>query len=121
MKKGQTLVILLVFVTAAIIVTSAAVAMLVGNTTQITGLELGNQALLLAETGAENALIKLLRDPAYAGETLTVGQDQVTIEVTGSNPYTIVADGSSGNFRRSVTVTAQYVAGVLTVNSWEEN
>jgi hypothetical protein len=120
MKKGQTLVVLLVFVTVAIITTTTAVAMLIGNSTRISGMEQGGQALLIAESGAENALLKLLRNPGYSGETLTVGSDQGTITVTGSNPYTIVSVGNSGNFQRTVRVVAQYVAGVLTVNLWQE-
>lgn len=118
-KKGQTLVILLVFMAMAITITTAAVVVIIVNSQTGSKWEQGESALVIAESGAENALIRLLRDPSYTGETLTVGAGTATIVVTGVNP-TVDVTGTVGNFSRRVRVMGSYSGGVLTVSSWRE-
>ena len=120
MKRGQSLVILLVFIAIAITVTSAAVVMMIVGSTAASKYEQGQTAYATAESGAENALLRLLRDPNYAGETLTIGSDTATITVTGTNPKTVTSTGVSGGFTRQVQVVAGYTNGILTVTSWSE-
>ncbi len=120
MKSGQTLVFLLVFVAMAVTVTSAAVVLMINNSQSSATFEQGLVAYDIAEGGAENAVLRLLRDPTYTGETLTIGTGQATITVTGTGPYTIVSKGVSGNFLRQVQVTVNYVSGILTASSWQE-
>lgn len=119
-QEGQTLVTVLIFVIIAITLTTGAIALTVANSQTASGFDRGNQAFYVAESGAENGVLRLLRDPGYTGETLAIGQDTATIGVTGTNPYTIVATGRSGNFVRKVQVVVDYSGGVLTVNSWKE-
>ncbi|MBI3443434.1 hypothetical protein HY008_02090 [Candidatus Woesebacteria bacterium] len=120
MMKGQTLVILLFFMAAAIIITSAAVVIIVVNSLSGSRLQEGVVTYEIAESGAENALIRLLRDPSYAGETLTIGSGNVTISVTGVNLKTITSIGVLGNFTRTVEVRVTENQGFLTINSWKE-
>lgn len=104
----------------AIIVTTAAVMVVISNSQASSKLEQSLMAYATAEAGAENALLRLLRDPAYAGETLTIGAGTATISATGSNPKVILSQGSYNNFLRQVQVTASYLNGILTVTSWQE-
>ena len=120
MKKGQTLVLLLVFIAIAITITSAAVVMIINSTQASSSFEQSILAYQLAESGAENAILRLLRDPTYTQETLTIGDGTATIEVTGSDPKTIQSTGRLGDFARTVVVTAQDMDGILTVVSWQE-
>ncbi|TSC88141.1 MAG: Uncharacterized protein G01um101416_164 [Microgenomates group bacterium Gr01-1014_16] len=120
MKPGQTLIFLLVFITMAITVTTAATLIIISNSQAASKLEQSLTAYAVAESGAENALLRLLRDPAYAGETLTIGGGIATISATGSNPKVILSKGAYRNFLRQVQVTANYVSGILTVTSWQE-
>lgn len=121
MKSAQALVMLLVFMAVAITITSAAVVIVAINSQTATSAEQSFAAYQMAEGGAENALIRLLRDPAYTGETLTSPQGGTTIiTVTGTNPKTIVATAAVGNFLRKIQVTATDDAGVLTVTGWAE-
>lgn len=120
MKPGQALVTLLVFIAVAVIITSAATALIIINSQTSLSLNLGQEAYQVAESGIENALLRLLRDPAYAGETLTVGQGTATIIVTGANPYTLTSTGIMGNFSRRLQTTAQFSSGILSVTSWQE-
>lgn len=120
MKPGQTLVLLLVFMTIAITVTTAAVVMIIVSSRSASALEQSLAAYSVAESGAENALLRILRDPSYAGETLTIGTGTATISVTGADTKTILSVGSGGDFLRQVQVTASYIGGILTVTSWQE-
>lgn len=120
-ESGQMLVALLAFMAMSITITSAATAITLVNTQTTSKFSQGQEALSLAETGAENALMRLLRDPTYTGpETLTLLNGTATISVSGSSPKTITSEGKSGEFRRRVQVTATQVNNVLTVNSWSE-
>ncbi len=118
MQKGQTLVVLLVLVAFVMVVMTSAVAVNItlSGSTLITAD--ANTATLSAESGLENGLMRILRDPSYTGEALTVGTSTVTIAVTGTNPYTISSTALSGQSRRTVTATAQFVGGVMSVTNW---
>lgn len=119
-KKGQALIVLITF--AAIASTIIASVLLVSiNINAASGkIQVGNEALDVAEAGVENALLRLLRDPSYTGETLTVGSGSATITVTGTNPKTITSLGIVGSHRRTIQAVASDSAGVLTVTSWRE-
>jgi hypothetical protein len=119
-KKGQALVMLLVFVAIGIIVTSASVVVLLVGSQSASSLEQTVGAYDLAEAGAENALIRLLRNPTYAGETLTALGGTTTITVTGTSPKVVTSVAAIGNYVRKIQVTTSEVNGVLTVVSWTE-
>lgn len=119
-KPGATLIILLVVMIVAITVTTASVMMIVGNSQGASDYEQGLMARNIAESGVENAFLRLLRDPTYSGETLTVGQGSSTITVTGGTPQVITSRGQLGNFVRSVSATVTYSAGILTISPIRE-
>ncbi len=119
-QKGQVLVTLLFFMVIAIIITSAAVVVIFINNLSGTSLQQGNLSYYVAESGIENALLRLLRDPNYPGETLTIGSGTAVISVTGVNPKIATATGTLGNFVRKIQVTANYTNNILTVTSWKE-
>lgn len=104
----------------AIIVTTASVALVVNNSRGTDKLYQGTNALDIAESGAETAMIKLLRDPNFAGETLTIGTGQAVITVTGTNPKTVLSEGTLNNFTRTVQVTVDVSSNTVTVTSWKE-
>ena len=120
LRSGQTLVVLLVFVAMAMAVVTAAVVVVVSNTQSSSRFEIGQTALGLAESGAEEAMLLLLRDPAYTGGTLTTIDGTATIGVSGSDPKTIVSSAMVGETRRKIQVVAGYTAGILTVQTWRE-
>jgi hypothetical protein len=119
MKKGQALVILLVFMTVAITISTAAAMLLVGAQKTTTSLELSTAAYGVAESGMENALMQILRNPDYAGETLTVGDGIATISATGQGSV-ITSTGRVGNYVRTIRVNAGFVENILTISSWQE-
>lgn len=119
-KLGQAMIMLISFVAIAVtVITSGLINMLI-NTTAATRTQVGDTAYSVAESGVENALIRLLRDSSYVGETLTVGTGNAVVTVTGSNPKTIISTGTYGAFKRKITVVASDSAGILSVTSWKE-
>lgn len=119
-QRGQTLVLLLILMVVAITITSAATVIALTNAQDTTKLDQGSIAYNLAESGAENALLRLLRDPNYTGEMLSIGQGTSTSTVSGAVSKTITADGRIGNFTRKVQVNISYNNNVLSINSWKE-
>ena len=105
---------------AAITVISVAVSLIFVNSTSASKFEQGVYAYSISESGAENALMRLIRNPNYSGETLLVGGGSVTITVTGTTAKTIIAEGTYKDFYRKVAVQASYAGGFLTVTSWKE-
>ena len=118
--RGQALITLLFFMAVAITITSAATIVIVVNSLSVTKFEQSMSAYYVAESGAENAMLRLLRNPIYTGETLPVGLGSAFIQVTGSDPKTITSEGTVGNFKRKIQVVAGYASGILTATSWKE-
>ena len=123
-ESGQALITLLFFTIIGVTVTSAAVVMILVNSLGGTKQQQGEVAYEIAQSGAENGIIRLLRDPTYTGETLPVGSGSAAITVSGTgtsgNPYVILSKGTIGIFVREVQVTATYQNDLLTVTGRKE-
>lgn len=119
-QVGHALAALLVFSAVAMVLLTATVAAAITSTKQVSSYDRSHEALYIAESGVENALFRLLRDPAYAGENLPVGDGIATITVSGIDPVTITSVGTVAGFERTIVVTAGYTNYVLSVDSWEE-
>ncbi len=120
-QSGQALVVLLVFITVATMVIYAATLLSVYSLTSASSSERTEVAVDVAESGMENAILRLLRDPFYAGETLTLPDGTATITVSGTTTKTIVSVGKVGNFTRSVTASVTTTNGILTLSSWTDS
>jgi hypothetical protein len=122
MKKesGQALIVLLFFMIIAITLSTTAIAVVANNSLSVTRTEENAHALEIAEAGAQNALIRLIRIPGYTGETLTVSGGSATVVVTGASTKTILSTGVNGSFTRKIKVTATFTGGILTVVGWQE-
>lgn len=119
-QKGQTLVILLTYMVIAIIVTTASIALIMNSAINTDKLYQGTTALDVAENGAENALIRMLREPGYLGEVLTTEGGSATVDVTGTNPKVITSRGTLNDFTRTIEVTVSTTNNVYVITSWKE-
>jgi hypothetical protein len=123
LQKGNSLVMLLVFAVVATTVAAAAVAVMINvsqGTSRLEGRILASQ---VAESGMENALLRLLRNPNYVGETnLQVGNGTVDITVTGdATTKTITSIGRINNYLQTVQVIVTYNDTIMTISSWKES
>lgn len=120
-NRGQALVVLLVFMAVSILITTMAVALIIINATAASDVEQGDMAMNLANSGAENALLHLVRNPLYTGtETFSLDGGTVTATVSAGNPIIITSSGTLGGFTRSASVSAHFVNTILTVLSFQE-
>lgn len=120
-KSGNVSIMLVLIIILLSTLTTAAVGLAISTTRDTTTTTLGERALTVAESGAENAILRLLRDPSYSGENnLSIGPGSATITVSGSSPIVITSTGVVGDITRVIRVQATIVSGQLTVSSWQE-
>lgn len=120
-QSGQMLIPLLIFMVIAVMIITGAIIVMGIDTTTASSLQQSSLALNNAETGAENAVLRLLRDPAYTGEVMTFPQQgSAQIAVVGTDTFIATSSGRMGNFLRKIEVHMQYDTGKLTVTSWRE-
>jgi len=121
-NKGQVLVMLVVFVSIMTAVTTMAVLLMIANSSSASKFELGMTTLEAAESGAEVALLKLLRDPVnYTGEIFTLDGISVTVNVSGETTKTVVSTAVLGDFTKKVQLVINDPANdVMTITSWKE-
>lgn len=122
LQQGSSLVMLLVFAVVATTVAAAAVAVMINVSQGTSKLEGRIMASQVAESGMENALLRLLRNPSYVGETLPVGTGTATITVTGNSlTKTIISIGRVNNYLQTVEVIVTYNDTIMTISSWKES
>jgi type II secretory pathway component PulK len=120
-SSGQALVSLLLFTVIASLIITAAAIVIVINMKSTNRLTQSNVSRTIAESGIENALLRLLRNPSYTGEVISLNGGTATVQVTGSSSaYMIKSTGINGNFIHTITVTTQTTNGILSVSSWSE-
>lgn len=120
LRSGQTLVVLLVFIAMGLAVVAASVSTVINSSVGTTQYERGQSAYLLAESGAEEGILRLLRDPSFSAGALTSVDGNATITVTGTSTKTILSTATVGTTVRTIQVVASFVNDVLTVTSWKE-
>src|SRR3989344_794613 len=77
----------------------------------------------VAEAGADNAILRILRDPnsTYGGETFTIGNGSATISVNYALPtVTINSIGTVGSFVRNIEVIGNYSNNKFSITSFKE-
>ena len=119
-QSGQTLVLLLVFVMIAIAITTAAAFVISTNSLAATNVSQGEVARQMAESGAEKALLGLVRDPNYKGESFSLNGGTVTSTVSGTLNLIIDSTATNSGYTRRVEVTATYSNNVLTPVTWKD-
>lgn len=111
---------LYVMVIGMLATTGAAYAV-ISNTQAATTYELGSRALAAAESGLENALLRLIRDPSYAGETFTIdATTTATISVSTGSGIVVTSIGAVGAAKRHMEAVIHYNGDILVVDSWKE-
>lgn len=119
-KSGQALTTLLIIMFVGLSVITSAVGLANINLTSTSGLLEANQALIIAENGAEDTLLKILRNPSYISGTLPSSDGLATISVASTSPFIFVSRGNVGQHQRSIQVTINTNDGIMTVSSWKE-
>lgn len=122
-QSGQALISLLFIAIIGITVISAAVALVYGNTQSASVTEQGTYAYYVAESGVEEGLLRLLRNPNYSGtaanQPIAVGQGSAVIQVNTTSGL-ITSIGTYNNTVRKIQAQTVYNNGMRTISSWKE-
>lgn len=125
-KTGQAMIsILLVLALALIFITTTAVIY-----TRETDLSFNsrksNEIYYNAEAALDNAILRLIRNPDYLGETLTLDDGNAIITVgAGPGPdqktINVKSISNSQKFIRNLTAVVNTAGRVISLVSWREN
>lgn len=119
-KSGQALTSLLIIMFVGLTIIATSSALINTSLSSTASLLEANDALVVAESGAEDALLKILRKPSYIGGTLAFDIGQASVSIASTNPFTFVSKGTVGQHQRSIRVIINNNNGIMTVNSWKE-
>lgn len=119
-QSGHVTVALLIITVVGIVVSTALVGMVAVSALGTYRFQAGSSVIAAAEGGLENAILRLLRDSSYTGETTTISGVPVTIEVSGTDPLVAVATARSGQFYRAMAAELTIVNGLVSVSDWYE-
>ncbi len=123
MKKlpsGQALLPLLIVMIIVLGLGTAAIELAIGNLI----IDRYRQDEVLGyystQSALENALLRLLRNPNYTGESLQINGASCTITVSGSAPYRLVVVCDNGRWVRKIQAFANFSAGIMAVTQVRE-
>ena len=119
-NNGSALLAVIVISAVATVIFTSASTSLLGQLIQSNTSSNTTKAYLLAESGIEDAILNLLRNQTYSGNTLTVNGSDITINVTGTNPKTITSTVEFNNTKRTIEVIVLSTENNLQINSWRE-
>jgi hypothetical protein len=119
-NKGNALITLLFFMFIAITILTSTALVLYSSIFGASQVEQGQMAYYAAESGIENGMLYLLRNPSYAGTIpqFSVGSNgQATASISGG---IITSAGTYGNAVRKIEVRTASSSGALNITSWKE-
>ena len=116
-QKGQIFITMLFFVIIGVTIISAETIVLFTNILSASTTEQGTNAYYVAESGIEEALLRLNRNPSYAGGVLTVGGGNAVIQAESG---IITATGTYANTTSKIQVETMKNNGILKIVSWKE-
>jgi hypothetical protein len=121
--KGQALITLLFFMSIAVTILSASALILATNIQASSTTEKGLIAYAAAESGAEDGMLHLLRQPSGSPTTLSYDIDDahVDVTITPNVPNSvIVSKGTYNGSVRKIQIQTTNTNGVIAVSSWQE-
>jgi len=116
-QKGQIFITMLFFVIIGVTIILAETIVLFTNILSASTTEQGTNAYYVAESGIEEALLRLNRNPGYPGGVLTVGLGSAVIQVGNG---IITAAGTYSNTIKKIQVQTVNSNGALKIVSWKE-
>jgi hypothetical protein len=119
-NKGQALISLIFFTMIGMAIATAAIIITLSSTIASSKFQSGTLTFSESESGAENAYLRLLRDPNYKGETMIINGATVVATVSGTTNIVISSKATSGTFSRTVQIKLQYTNGKYVIQSWKE-
>ena len=119
-NSGQALVPILVILVIILILGAGALYLSMGGLLLCSHSLAGEKNLVATEGAMENGLLRVLRNPAYAGESLQVAGIPCTIDVAGLGPTMVTAECDSGRSIRRLQAEVSFIAGRMIIDNLVE-
>ena len=121
MKNGQALISVLFIAIIGMTIATGAIASLMSVFSKTGKEEVAALAYEAAEGGIENGIMRVLRDPSYTGETLTLDANSTAVvSVSTASGVVITSVGTVGTVARKIVVTGHFTNLIWSVDSWVE-
>lgn len=125
-QNGNALITLLFFIVIAVTVISSTALVLSANMLSTHSVEQGTEAYYAAESGAENGILDVLRNPPITisvAQTMPIGNGHADITISDTIVGTskkIISTGTSGTSTRKIEVDLKNESSGINVTSWKE-
>ena len=122
-ERGVVAILAIIIITALVVLISTSLGLVaIGNLQIGFSEQRGNDLLLTAESCTEEAILRLSRDNTYTGGSLTVGDVDCTIAVTGTpcGSCTISTEATAVGFTRNIQAGVTISGSAVDITSWEE-
>lgn len=126
-QKGNALITLIFFTVIAVTVITSTALILSANILSTNSVEQGTQSYYAAESGAENAMLTILRNPPITitgAPTMPVGNGYIKVEIIQDPIITpgkiITSTGTSGTSTRTIQVKTTSDTTGIHITSWKE-
>jgi hypothetical protein len=120
-QPGQILVSVIIFMALGLTVIAMSAALTVINLQNTMKYSESAKALSYAEAGAEEGILRLIRDPTYSGGTLPLDAISVTISVvTNGTNKDVTSTAIYNGFTKKILARISLVGDKATLLSWDE-
>ena len=120
-KSGQILTSVIVFMAFGLSVIVLSSILTIINIQITAKNSVSTQALGYAEAGAEDAVLRLIREPTYSGGTTSLESASVTVTVSGDAVNkTITSTATYNGFTKEIVATVSLANNKLTLVSWKQ-
>lgn len=119
-QTGQALIMVILIGMIALIAVVSSTTLVVGELKKNTIATVGIAQYHVTYGALENAFIRLLRDPNYSGETLTLSPSTCYITVAGASTKTVVARCTDGTYVRKIQATVTFSSAIMSVSAISE-
>lgn len=99
-EKGQALLFLVIIMAIASVILFSGFTLVTINLANTNREDLGKIALLYAESGVEEGIIRTLRNQNFTGYTFTIDEASVNVVVSGTDPYTVTSTATVNSIKK---------------------
>jgi hypothetical protein len=118
--KGQALLPLLIIIVIVLSLGAAAIELAISNVLVDRFFQDNIDLFYTTEAALENGFLRLLRNPAYSGESLQIGSASCTITVSGGSPAVVLANCDTTRQVKKIQGEVTFAAGTMNVDNIRE-
>lgn len=119
-QQGAALIMVVLIGVIALVAVVSATTLVISELRKNTVTIYGVTQYQITYGALENAFMRLLRNPNYTGETITLADSTCYITVTGDSTKTVEVRCTNGSYVRKTGATVTFADGLMTVSGITE-